>query len=148
MKDVHVAFAGVTVALNVIAALWGIWCWWRSAPSGWFWRVLRVAQVSLVIQAALGFILAATSTYKPDTLHLVYGVLPLAMSFIGEQFRISSAQAVLDARGFESAQAVGQLPGDEQREVALAIIRREIGVMTLAAIMIVVLLARAATTAP
>ncbi|MGO9903101.1 MAG: hypothetical protein ACLP0J_26225 [Solirubrobacteraceae bacterium] len=148
MKDVHVAFAGITIALNVIAALWGVWCWWRSSPSVWFWRVLRLAQVSLVVQAALGFVLAATTTHKSDTLHLIYGVLPIAMSFIGEQFRISSAQAVLDARGFESAQAVGELPEDQQRAVALAIVKREIGVMTLAAIVIVVLLARAATTAP
>jgi len=36
----------------------------------------------------------------------------------------------------------------EQQEIAMTVIRREIGVMTLAATVIVVLLARAATTAP
>ena len=104
--------------------------------------------MSLVVQAGLGFVLAATTSHKSDNLHLVYGLLPIVMSFFGEQFRISSAQTVLDARGFASAQAVGELPEDEQREVALTIIRREIGVMTLALIIIVVLLLRAATTAP
>ncbi len=148
MRDVHVAFAVVTVAVNAIAALWGIWCWWRTKASGWFWRLLRVAQVTLVIEAALGFLLAATVSHKSDTLHLVYGVLPILMSFFAEQFRISSAQAVLDAGGFESAQAVGELPEEQQRAVALAIIRRETGVMTLALVIIVVLLLRAATTAP
>ncbi len=148
MKDVHVAFAVVTVAVNVIAALWGIWCWWRTKPSRWFWRLLRAAQETLVIEAGLGFLLAATVSHKSNTLHLVYGVLPILMSFFAEQFRISSAQAVLDAAGFDSAQAVGELPEEQQRAVALSIIRRETGVMTLALVIIVVLLLRAATTAP
>ena len=52
---------------------------------------------------------------------------------------------VLDARGFESAQAVGRLPAIEQQDVVRAIVRREIGVMALAALVIVVLLLRAAT---
>ena len=41
----------------------------------------------------------------------------------------------------------GELPAEEQREVVRAIVRRELGVMTLAALIIVVLLARAASTA-
>ncbi len=148
MKDVHVGFAVFTTALSCVVAVYGIWCWWRMLPSRWFWRLLRAVQVSLVVLALLGFILAATLHEKTDTLHLVYGVLPIVMSFFAEQFRIASAQAVLDARGFESAAAVGELAEDEQRAVALAIIRREIGIMTLALVIIVVLLLRAATTAP
>ena len=54
---------------------------------------------------------------------------------------------VLDSRGFESAAEVGELPDDEQRSVVTAIVQREMGVMTLAALVIVVLLARAAGTA-
>ncbi len=54
---------------------------------------------------------------------------------------------VLDARGFESAQAVGELPEEDQRRIVAAILRREVGVMTLAAFVVVVLLARAAQTA-
>ena len=78
---------------------------------------------------------------------MIYGLLPLAVSFIAEQLRIASAEAVLDARGFESAAAVGELPEDQQRAVVTAIVQREMGVMTLAAFVIVVLLARAAGTA-
>ena len=99
-----------------------------------------------MIQAALGGLLLATGK-KASTLHIVYGLLPLAFSFIGEQFRVTSAQTVLDQRGLENAQAVGELPATEQREVVSAIVRRELGVMTLAALIIVVLLARAASTA-
>lgn len=148
MREVHVAFAVVATALSAAAALLGIWCWWRSTPSVAFWRLMRVAQVSLVVQAATGFVFAATTSHKSDNLHLIYGLLPIGVSFIGEQLRIASAQTVLDAGGFASAQAVGELPEEEQRAVALTIIRREIGVMTLAAIIIVVLLLRAASTAP
>lgn len=146
MKDVHIAFGVLTITLNTAACLFGAWCWWRATPNLWFWRLLRVAQASLVVQAALGGILVLLGN-KPPSLHVIYGLLPLAVSFIGEQLRISSAEAILDSRGFESAAQVGELPDDEQRSVVTAIVRRETGVMTLAAFVIVVLLARAAGTA-
>ncbi len=146
MKDVHIAFGVLTITLNTAACLFGAWCWWRASPNLWFWRLLRIAQASLVVQAALGGLLVLLGN-KPPSLHVIYGLLPLAVSFIGEQLRISSAEAVLDARGFESAAAVGELPEDQQRALVTAIVQRETGVMTLAAFVIVVLLARAAGTA-
>jgi hypothetical protein len=83
---------------------------------------------------------------KDSSLHLIYGLVPIAVSFVAEQLRIASAQMVLDARGHESAQAVGELPEEDQRTVVLAIVQRETGVMVLAALVMVVLLARAAMT--
>jgi hypothetical protein len=65
---------------------------------------------------------------------------------LAEQLRAASASMVLAARGMSSAAEVGRLPEDEQRVVALSIVQREQGVMALAAIVIVVLLARAAGT--
>ncbi len=146
MKDVHIAVGVIAIALNGAAGLYGAWCWWRGIQSVWFWRVLRAAQLSIVVQAALGGVLVLMG-HKPPSLHLIYGLLPLLVSFIGEQLRIASAQMVLDSRGFESAQEVGKLPEDEQRGLVVAIVHRELGVMTLAALVIVVLLARAAGTA-
>ena len=52
---------------------------------------------------------------------------------------------VLDARELENAQAVGRLPMLEQREIVVSIMRREIGAMTLSALVVTGLLARAAT---
>lgn len=144
MKDVHIVIGVLAIALNVLAFAWGGWCWWTSRPSLWFWRLLRSAQAIIVLEAALGGVLLAIGE-KASSLHIIYGLLPLAVSFIGEQLRISSAQMILDARGFENTQAVGRLPRDEQQEVVVAIVRREIGVMALAAFVIVVLLVRAAT---
>lgn len=146
MKDVHIVVGVLTIGLNAIAGLYGAWCWWRSRPSTWFWRLLRLAQAMIVVEAALGGVLAAMGKKTPS-LHLLYGLLPLLVSFLAEQLRVASAQMILDARGYASAQDVGALPEEEQRAVVLAIVQRELGVMVLAALVSVVLLARAAGTA-
>jgi hypothetical protein len=146
VKDVHIVVGVIAIALNGLAGVYGAWRWWRAEPSVWFWRLLRSAQVAVVVQVALGGILVLIG-HKPRSLHLVYGLLPLLVSFIAEALRASSAQMVLDARGFESAQAVGKLPPEEQRAIVATILQRELGVMTIAAVVVVVLLARAAATA-
>jgi hypothetical protein len=84
--------------------------------------------------------------HRAPSLHLLYGVLPLLVSFFAEGLRASSAQMVLDKYGYASAREVGRLSDDDQRAVVVEILRREMGVMTLAAIVIVGLLARAAGT--
>ena len=145
MKQVHIVVGVVTIALTGAAGVWGAWCWWRVRSSTWFWRLLRASQVAVVIQAALGGVLLLMHRKAPG-LHVLYGVLPLLVSFLAEQLKISSAQMVLDQRGFESAGAVGELPADEQQEVVVSILQREVGVMVLAAVVNVVLLARAAMT--
>jgi hypothetical protein len=145
MKQVHIIVGVVTIALSAAAGLYGAWCWWRVQRSAWFWRLLRASQAAVVLQAALGGVLLLTGRKAPG-LHVLYGVLPLLVSFFAEQFRIASAQMVMDQRGFESAQAVGELPAEEQEAVVLAIVQRELGIMVLAALVNVVLLGRAAMT--
>ena len=146
MKDVHIVVGSAVIILSAVAGLWGAWRWYRVEPSKLFWRMLRTSQVVLLIQVALGGILELEG-HKAPSLHVLYGLLPLGVSFVGEQLRISSAEAILASRGFESAAEVGQLPEDEQQSIILSIVRREMGVMTLAALVIVVLAARAAGTA-
>ena len=85
--------------------------------------------------------------HKPPSLHLIYGLLPLLVSFIAEQLRLASAQMVLDARGYESTDEVAQLPAEDQKALVTAIVQREMGVMAIAALVVVVLLVRAAGTA-
>lgn len=147
MKEVHIVLGVAAIVVNAVAGLYGAWRWWRVEPrTVWFWRLLRAGQALVVIEAALGGVLDLTD-HKAPSLHLIYGLLPLLVSFLAEQLRLASAQMVLDARGFDSAQAVGGLPEDEQRSVVVAILRREVGVMALAALVVVGLLARAAGTA-
>ena len=145
MKQLHLVVGVITILLTALAAAYGAWCWRQADSGAWFWRVLRASQAAVVVQAALGGVLVLTG-HKPPGLHVLYGVLPLLISFFAEQLRISAAQMVLDQRGFESAQAVGQLPDAEQRAVVVAVMQRELGIMVIAAFVNVLLLARAAMT--
>jgi len=146
VKDVHVVVGVLAIALNGLAAVYGGWCYWRASASPWFWRLLRTAQAVVVLQVALGGVLLLIGD-KTKSLHILYGVLPLLVSLLAEQLRVASAQMVLDSRGFESNEEVGELPAEEQRGIIVTILQREIGVMALSAVVVVVLLARAAATA-
>jgi hypothetical protein len=145
MKPVHLVVGVLCVALTGAGALWGGWCWYRVRQSPVFWWLLRGGQVMVVVEAALGGVLVVMGKHESN-LHLIYGLLPLLVSFIAEQLRLASAQMVLDSRGFESSAAVGKLPESEQRVVVIAIVQRELGVMALAAAVMCVLLIRAAGT--
>jgi hypothetical protein len=147
VKEVHIVVGTLAIAVNAAAGLYGAWLWWRVTPSSaWFWRLLRAGQAVVVIEAALGGVLELMH-HKAPGLHVLYGLLPLLVAFIAEQLRLAAAHMVLDARGYESAQQVGKLPEDEQRSIVVGILRREVGVMTLSALVVVGLLARAAGTA-
>jgi hypothetical protein len=144
VTDVHIVVGILALGLNLVAFLLGAVAWLRRAPSPWFWRVLRSGQACVAIEAALGGVLLLTGE-KATNLHYLYGALPLVVALIAEQLRLSAARLVLDSHELEDAQAVGRLPMAEQRQIVIAIMRREIGSMTLAALVVVALLARAAT---
>ena len=69
------------------------------------------------------------------------------MAFVAEQLRVASAQTILDQRGLEGSEAVAGLPEPEQQTLVAEIVRREIGVMALSALVVVFLALRAAGTA-
>ena len=116
--------------LTALAAVVGSWRWYRVEPSRAFWAVARAAQAAAGAQALLAGVLALNGFEPADGLFWLYALLPVAVSFVAEQLRLASAQTVLDARGIEDSRAVGQLEQAAQRSVVLAIVRREIGVMT------------------
>ena len=145
MKIVHIVIGVLALGLTGCAAVWGIWCWYRTRSSRVFWWLLRAGQGFIVLEAVIGGVWEATGHHASE-LHLIYGLVPLAVSFLAEQLRIASAQMVLDSRGFESAAEVGELEPSEQRVIVLTIMQRELGVMVLAAVVMTVLLARAAGT--
>ena len=109
--------------------------------------LLRVGQGSALTLALAVGSLAAAGKYSSEHLFYLYALLPLAVGFVAEQLRVSSAQTILDQRGLEDAEAVGGLPEREQRGIVAEIVRREIGVMALSALVVVFLALRAAGTA-
>jgi len=133
--------------LNAIPAALGAWRWYQDQPSRSFWLLLRIAQVAALLFALAVGLLAAAGKDPSDNLFYLYALLPLAVSFVAEQLRVASAQTILDQRDLEDAQAVGGLPEDEQHAVVADILRRELGVMTLSALVVVFLALRAAGTA-
>jgi hypothetical protein len=138
---VHVAVGISLIAANLIAGLWGGVAWLRDRPAVGFWYALRVAQVTVVLQATLGMVLLFLE-HEADDLHYVYGALPLLISFLAELTRAGAAQQELGETEFRS------LPEDEQRQVAVAIVRREMGIMSVACLVIVFLALRAVGTTP
>lgn len=147
MNGVVVTAAWIAAALNVAAAVWGAYCWHRFRHSPVFWRLTRAGQGAVVAFAALSGITALTGDTPDDDLFWIYVLVPLGVSFVAEQFRILSARTVLDQRDLADAKAMRRLPADEQELIRELIIRRETGIMALAALANAFLLARAAMTA-
>jgi hypothetical protein len=147
VNDAVVWGAVALAVLNAVPGLLGGWRWYRLESSQGFWVLLRVAQLSALLYALAIGVLAAAGHTSTDELFYLYALLPLAISFVAEQLRVASAQTILDQRDIPSAQAVGELPESEQQQIVALIVRREMGVMALSALVVVFLALRAAGTA-
>jgi hypothetical protein len=151
MTQAIVAGAIAVAVLNAIPGLLGAWLWYDGDRSerraGAFWLLLRVGQGSALMLALAVGSLAVAGNYSNDDLFYLYALLPLAVALIAEQLRVASAQTILDQRDLADAQAVGSLPEDQQRGIVIEIVRREVGVMALSALVVVFLALRAAGTA-
>jgi hypothetical protein len=140
MVGLHIAVGFCVISLNLAAGAVGGLAWFRHRPSVPFWYLLRIAQVSVFIQALLGGLLVVTNHEPGDDLHYVYGILPLVISFIAEGARAGAAQRELGEVDFEA------LEPDVQQATALAIVRREMGIMAVSCGVIFFVALRAAFT--
>ena len=129
------------IAANALAGAWGGVAWLRRSPSIVFWYLLRAAQALVVLQAALGLALVLGGRETPDELHVVYGLAPLLVTLVSEGMRVGAAQRELEEAGDLEA-----LERSEQAAVARRVVRRETGVMSVGALLIVTLALRAAFT--
>jgi hypothetical protein len=143
---IHIVVGIGVMATSLAAGAWGAWSWWRGEPAPSFWPLLRASQVVLAVQVALGAVLLVLGK-EPARLHVLYGVLPLAVSFVAEQLRLVSADQVLQRRGLDSAREMEALPEPEQRAIVVDIVRREMGVMAASALVVFLLALRAAGVA-
>jgi hypothetical protein len=141
LKDVHLVVGIAVLASNLLAGVWGAIAWARKEPSVWFWYLLRIAQAVVVVEVTLGFILLATGHRPSQELHYVYGISPLFVTLVTEGMRVGAAQ-----RELADVEDVSALTREEQRAVAHRVVLREMGVMTIGALLITTLALRAATT--
>jgi len=137
---VHVVVGCAVIALNLVAFAVGGIAWYRDRPSIPFWYLLRAAQVAVFLQAMLGGLLVFTGHKPDDDLHYLYGILPLVVSLIAEGARAGAAERELGDVDFEA------LPAADQQSLALAIVRREMGIMAVSCGAILFLALRAAGT--
>jgi hypothetical protein len=139
MTDLHLALGVAVLVLNLAAGAWGLVAWLADRPSVAFWYLLRAAQASVVLQVLLGVLLLVAGHEAKDPLHYMYGSAPLLVNLFAEGMRAGAAQRELP-EGIDFA----TLGPSEQRTIALRIVRREMGVMTIGALLIVAFAFRAA----
>lgn len=142
MTGIHVAVGYALIAANLLAGLLGGYGWWRHAHVRGFWPLLRIGQALVMLQAIDGAVLLLLGRDLPE-LHLVYGLVPIGVSFLAEQLRLAAADTELAQRGLEGRADVEALPPAEQRGLVNAILRREMGVMAASALVVAALGARA-----
>jgi heme A synthase len=136
----HIAVGVLLIVLNAAAFAVGGIAWYHNRPSIPFWYLLRAAQASVFAQALLGALLVVTNHEPEEGLHYLYGILPLVVSFLAEGARLDAAQREVGDLNPET------LTQDEQESLALAIVRREMGIMAVSCGVILFLGLRAAGT--
>jgi hypothetical protein len=146
MTGVHIVLGVGVLVTSLAAGAWGAWAWLRAEPAPGFWAVLRASQALLALQVALGAVLVVLG-HQPARLHVLYGLLPLGVSFVAEQLRLIAADQVLQKRGMESAREMERLDETEQHAIVFDIVRRETGVMAAASLVVFFLALRASGVA-
>jgi hypothetical protein len=140
METMHLVVGVGVLITNLAAGLVGGIAWLRREPSVPFWYLLRVAQAAVVAQVLLGTILVLLGHESADDLHYVYGALPLLITLLAEAARAGAAERELEGVDFDA------LPKHRQHRFALAIVRRETGIMAVSALVVFGLALRAAGT--
>lgn len=140
MVEVHLVVGVALIALNLAAFAVGGVAWLRDRASVPFWYLLRAAQVAVFAQALLGGLLMFSGHESASDIHYLYGLLPLLVSFLAEGARAGAAERELGDVDLEA------LPAADQQSLALAIVRREMGIMAVSCGVILFLGLRAAAS--
>jgi hypothetical protein len=140
MHSSYLALGLAVITFNLLAGVTGAVSWQRHSAGVAFWYLLRGAQVATVIFVIVECVIYAGGNRADDGLHYLYVFLPVIASFLAEGMRGASASQELGEIDFKS------LSEEKQQKVALAIVRRETGVMTVASFVIAFLIWRAIIT--
>lgn len=138
MITLHLICGVAVLATNLLAGAWGAASWYLRKPSVGFWYALRIAQIAVVLQIAFGALLVLQGYAALDGLHYLYGVLPVVVSLLAEGARSLASQHELEGLDLDA------LDERRRRSVALAISRRETGIMAVSCLVILGLAIRAA----
>ena len=140
MSDAYFALGLTAIGLNLIAAAVGGIAWRRNVVSLPFWYLLRSAQLMTLLFVGLEAAIYFSGERSTDGLHYLYVALPVVASLLAEGMRGASASQELGNTDFST------LSEERQQQVALAIVRRETGVMTVACLVLAFLVWRAIET--
>jgi hypothetical protein len=127
------------LVLNTAVGVWGVGATLLNRTPVAFWYVLRAAQISVVLQVLLGALLLVAGHEPREDIHYMYGTAPLLVNLFAEGMRVGAAQRELP----EGVEFQG-LPAPEQRAIALRIVRREMMIMSIAALLVAAFSLRAA----
>jgi len=151
------ASALAVIVVNLAAVASGLRDRRSATPGATFWYLLRAAQAATMLFVVFAGVVYLTGHRAGDSLHYLYVLLPVAVSFMAELIRGSVAGHELSERldpspGDEpltpaglSARFAGLDPAEQER-IGLAIIHREILIMTLACLVNAFLIWRALET--
>ena len=79
LRDVHADFAWVVVASNALVGAWALAAHYREAlRTPVLWRATLVAEITIVIEVALGVALVALNHVEVAQFHAFYGFVALA----------------------------------------------------------------------
>lgn len=88
LRQLHADFAWVVVAANAAVGSWALGAHWRPGlrrPS--LWRATLVAELTIVVQVALGVALVAIDGLEVAQFHAFYGFVALATIGIVYSYR-------------------------------------------------------------
>lgn len=128
--------------VSLASGLWGAWLWWRLDAQHRYWIAVRATQGGALLLALLAGAVWASGTHPDNWLFWLYALLPVGISLVAEQLRIVAAEQVLERRGLSGSADVAQLDDAGQRGIVREIVRREIGIMATAALVIAFLALR------
>ncbi|WP_320672316.1 hypothetical protein [Patulibacter defluvii] len=126
----------LVAAVGLATGFWGSWLWYRFEAANRYWIAIRATQAGALLLALLAGVVWATGTHPDNWLFWLYTLLPVAVSLVAEQLRVVAAEQVLERRGLAGAAEVAELDAAAQRSVVREIVRREVGIMTAAALVI------------
>jgi hypothetical protein len=139
LTEVHLVVGVALLVLNTVVGLWGVGAALLNRTPVSFWYVLRAAQISVVVQVLLGALLLIAGHEPREDIHYMYGTAPLLVNLFAEGMRVGAAQREVP----EGVEFQG-LPVTEQRTIAMRIVRREMMIMSIAALLVAAFALRAA----